>query len=70
MTDLFNIKFKVKEKMTDFVIRLQDVWKNLACCKHAMNSIFQIEQLLSKMKPVFLNEVRELCQSRDIQTLN
>ena len=69
-TDFFNIKFKVKKKMTDFIIRFQDVWKNLTHCRHAMNSIFQIEQFLSKMKSVFSNEIRKLHWSRDIQILN
>ena len=68
-TDLFNVKFETKEKISDFVIKLHEIWENLARCGHIMNPIFRIEQFMSKMEPIFPNETRELRRSRDIRTL-
>lgn len=68
-TDLFNIKFETKEKFEDFVIRLQDIWENLERCGHTVPDDLRIEQLLSKVEPIFPNETRELRRSRDIRTL-
>ena len=69
MINLFNIKFEVKEKISNFVIKLHEIWENLACCSHLMNPIFQIEQFMSKMEPIFPNEIKELRRSQDIRTL-
>jgi len=68
-TDLFNIKFEAKEKIEDFVLRLQDTWENLERCGYPTDTNLRIEQLLSKLEPVFPAETRELRRSRDVRTL-
>ena len=68
-TDLFNIKFEAKETIEDFAIRLQDVWENLARCGYTTDNSLRIEQLLSKLEPMFPIETRELRRSQDIQNL-
>jgi len=68
-TELFNIKLEVNEKIEDFTIRLCDIWESLERCGHPIDKKWQIEQLLTKMDPIFPAEVRELRRSRDIRTL-
>jgi len=41
--DLFNIKFKVKEKIEDFVLQIQDIWDNLTRCGYTINNNLRIE---------------------------
>ena len=68
-TELFSIHLEANEKIEDFIIRLRDIWESLERCGHPVDKNWQIEQLLTKMEPIFPAEVRELRRSRDIRTL-
>ena len=43
INDLFNIKFEVKEILEEFIVRLLDIWKNLAHCSHKIDATWKIE---------------------------